>query len=192
MRKISKLSCLSMGVFALWGCGSIQHFVAKDYPAYLRRKPPAASPSLPFKVVYTMGDALGAQAYRFGPVDSAHVWVVQLGKILPEFLAAKGLQPAGTSPQASGSPPADLLIFDVNQYVIMDGTVHAVLSVRQMRGGKEILYKHYGGDGGTVVDAMDLTGIMYGTTRSVLRSTTVALDAIYGQVVRDLNSEARP
>jgi hypothetical protein len=192
MRKISKLLCLCAAAAALWGCGSIRHYVAKDYPSYLRRKAASASPSLPFKVVYSMSDALEAQSYSFGPVDSAHVWVVQLGRILPEFLASKGLQAEGTNPEPGGSSPPDLLIFDVSQYVFLDGTAHVVLSVRQIRSNKEILYKHYSGDGDAESSAMGLTGILYGTTRSVLRSTTVALDSIYGQVVKDLNSEARP
>jgi len=73
----------------------------------------------------------------------------------------------------------------------MDGIAHVALSVRQIRANKEILYKHYSGDGDDEYRMMGLAGY-FGMTNRVLRSTTVALDSIYDRIVKDLNSEARP
>lgn len=192
MQKTSAFPCLLLMAFALSGCVSIPHYVAKDYPAYLQRKPEPLSPGLPFKVVYKMGDALEAHEYSFraASVGYIHVWIVQLGMILPQFLESKGLRPSDLS-QAAASPAPDLLTFDLGQYVFLDGTAHVVLSVRQIRSNKEILYKHYSGDGD---DESRMAGLIgpFGMTHRVLRSTTVALDSIYGQIVKDLNSEARP
>lgn len=169
--------------------GCFSHYVIRDYPKFLSKRDSEKSLQLPFNAVYELSDQFkeSKQEIIVAPVYG-HKWVVEVGKMWLKYLELKGLVPATDHDSNNGGPKSDLLLFDLSQYEFLNGSAHIVLSVRQIRSGKEILFKHYSADGDDEFQWMTIS-VPFGTTNVILRSTTIAFDSIFSQLVKDLRSQ---
>ena len=188
MTKTFRTTMIVTTALGLTSCATFHHNVAAAYPDYLQQYATPPAVTLPTNLHYRFAESFDPTEVDVQPsmADSAHVWVIQPQAMLTDYLHAQGLYPAG-SVFGGETTTGEVLVLDQARFRFEEGMAHVDLAVTLSRDSALVFSKQYSADGSNKRDRTILAA-PWGTTGAILDSTTVALDAIFGQVAKDLSA----
>lgn len=193
MKNIFKCTIIFLGLGVLAGC-SINHPVAKDYPQYLSKNGNTGSlPKTDLKTNYALDGQTQNHRYEFraATVGYAHVWIVEMGKILDATLNAPYVQSSfGRLTKVDGGKidSGYLVQFTLKKYEFKDYRAHVSMYVELTKGENIILSKTYSEEGDSKGGQMWGAG-PFGMKNATLASTKSAIDRILGRFINDIPKE---
>lgn len=187
---------LAVVLAVAWTAGcSINHPIAKDYPAYLAGQQGQASlPRVGADAQYRIDEATRAHKYEFraASVGYAHVWVVEFGKLLEQTLGTADVRGAFESLTPAGAAAQGLVLdFRLVSYTFENFAARIELEVAASRDGQSLLKKTYQATGANKAGQMMTAGV-FGMKNAVNNSTKTALDDILGRFLGELTAALAP
>ncbi|QDQ28976.1 hypothetical protein FNU76_22970 [Chitinimonas arctica] len=193
MRNTLTLAAILLLAGNLSGC-AIQHRIADNYVSFLQTHPSSNPlPKTNAVVAYDLTESTRNHHYEFRSVlvGYAHVWIVEIAKMLDDTLASKDVQQAfGKLTRSADLKNADIAVkFDLKRYEFTDYSAQMTMNITATRAGREIVNRDYIGVGTPQGAKFALGPILTGpllVREAFQLSTQSALDTILAAFVADL------
>lgn len=175
----------------VYGC-SIHHFIAADFHNYLNNNQGSSNlhKTGTKGLRYTMDAETRSHSYEFRAANAgyAHVWVVQFGKMLNDYLASTDVQQAFPGLGAAETSTGTNLAFSLKSYKVSGLAVHMDLEIASVKDGKDLFRKVYHSDTDSKSGQVMMTGV-WGMKNAVQRSTQEALEDVLGRFIADAEQD---
>ncbi|MEM5530193.1 hypothetical protein WN093_15330 [Gammaproteobacteria bacterium AS21] len=190
MKTVMKLLVAGVALVMVTGC-SINHPVAKDYPAFLEKNAnTVVLPETTIDADYLVEKTTQDHRYEFraATVGYAHLWIVEFGKILDETLNAPYVQQSFTRLDKqlnSKSSNGHLIQFTLENYEFKNYRAYVSLKVDVMINQQLSSSQVYSAEGVSKGGKMWLAG-PFGMKNATLESTKSALDKILIEFIKNI------
>lgn len=171
---------------------SINHPIAIDYDKHLvKYGSETVLPTTGLESEYLIDSETINHSYQFraASVGYAHVWIVEIGKILDKTLNAEYVQKAfGKFEKSVGESDGNVVEFTLENYEFKSFHAFLTMKIDVVNNGKSIFSKTYKAEGAGQAGQMFMAG-PFGMKNSTLKSTKQAIDKILAEFITDINTE---
>ncbi|PCK01979.1 MAG: hypothetical protein COA42_22555 [Alteromonadaceae bacterium] len=190
MNKLLRMFSLIAVFGIVTGC-SINHPIAKDYPAFLSKNAGTGDlPKTELDTDYSIAGSTESHRYEFraATVGYAHVWIVEFGKILDQTLNAPYVQNSfgRFDKRLNNSDSAGSLVqFTLENYEFKNYRAYVSVKIELTKDAEAVLSKTYSAEGDSKGGQMWGAG-PFGMKSATLASTKSAIDNILKQFLNDI------